>query len=227
MAFRKSATSGPGADADNREQQVGRLVRLGRITLAAVLAMGLGLGTPVAAQMMSAGYKFLEAVKKRDGEAVEKALSDSATVINARDVTTGDSALHLVAARRDMTWLNFLLFKGANPNIRNDRGVTPLAVATGLGWTEGVQLLIDQGARVNDPDNNGETPLMSAVHMRNVDLVRALLKAGADANRADSSGRSAADYARLLGPDSAIAGEIETAAKNAAKRKQGTYGPAF
>ena len=132
-----------------------------------------------------------------------------------------------MTGRRDLTWLNFLLYKGANPNIRNDRGVTPLSVATGLAWIEGVELLIDKGARVNDPDDNGETPLIGAVHMRNIELVRTLLKAGADANRADSSGRSAADYARLLGPDSAIAGEIDTAAKNAAKRKQGTYGPSF
>ncbi|HEY6871013.1 MAG TPA: ankyrin repeat domain-containing protein [Novosphingobium sp.] len=209
-----------------------RLVRFGRSALiAAAVALvgtaGPGLVAPAAAQMMSAGYKFLEAVKKRDGDAVEKALSDSATIINTRDVTTGDSALHLVTARRDLTWLNFLLFKGANANIRNDRGITPLSVATGLGWIEGVELLIDRGARVNDPDDNGETPLISAVHMRNIELVRVLLKAGGDANRADSSGRSAADYARLLGPDSAIAGEIDTAAKNAAKRKQGTYGPSF
>lgn len=211
---------------------MGRLVRFGRIALVAAsvavaATAGIGLGTPAAAQMMSAGYKFLEAVKKRDGEAVEKALGESATIINTRDVTTGDSALHLVAARRDLTWLNFLLYKGANPNIRNDRGVTPLAVATGLAWVEGVQLLIDRGARVNDPDDNGETPLIGAVHMRNIELVRVLLKSGADANRADSSGRSAADYARLLGPDSSIASEIDTAAKNAAKRKQGTYGPSF
>ena len=188
---------------------------------------GLRLGSPAAAQMMSAGYKFLEAVKKRDGEAVEKALSDSATIINTRDITTGDSALHLVTGRRDLTWLNFLLFKGANPNIRNDRGITPLSIATGLGWAEGAQLLIDRGAHVNDPDNNGETPLISAVHLRNIELVRVLLKAGAEPGRADSSGRSAADYARLLGSDSAIAGEIETAAKNATKRKQGAYGPSF
>lgn len=200
---------------------------MGAAALALAGIAGPGLVAPAAAQMMSAGYKFLEAIKKRDGEAVEKALGESATIINTRDVTTGDSALHLVAARRDLTWLNFLLYKGANPNIRNDRGITPLSVATGLGWIEGVELLLDRGARVNDPDDNGETPLISAVHMRNVELVRVLVKAGADANRADSSGRSAADYARLLGPDSSIASEIDAAAKNAARRKQGTYGPSF
>lgn len=205
----------------------GRLGGMARLALAAACALALALPAPASAQMMSAGYKFLEAVKKKDGEAVEKALADSATIINTRDISSGDSALHLVAQRRDYTWLNFLLYKGANANIRNDRGVTPLGISVSLAWPEGAELLIDRGARVNDPDNNGETPLIAAVHLRNMELVRLLLKAGADAARADNSGRSARDYAALLGPDSAIAGEIETAAKAAAKRKQNSYGPSF
>ncbi|MBC2670692.1 ankyrin repeat domain-containing protein [Novosphingobium piscinae] len=195
--------------------------------MAAALAMAVVLPAPAGAQMMSVGYKFLEAVKKKDGEAVEKALADSATIINTRDVTTGNGALHLVTQRRDFTWLNFLLYKGANANIRNDRGVTPLGIAVSLAWPEGAQLLLDKGARVNDPDDNGETPLIAAVHQRNIELVRLLLKAGADAGRADNSGRSARDYAALLGAESSITNEIEAAAKAAAKRKQNSYGPSF
>lgn len=198
-----------------------------RKVMAAIAAVALTLPGPVMAQGMSAGYKFLEAVRKKDGEAVEKALSDSSTIVNTRDVTTGDSALHIVTQRRDLTWLNFLLSKGGNANIRNDRGVTPLVIAVSLGWADGAQLLIERGARVNDPDNNGETPLIAAVHQRNVELVRRLLKAGADATRADNSGRTARDYAALMGSDSAIAGEIDAAVKAAAKRKQNTYGPSF
>lgn len=199
----------------------------GRGVMATALALALALPGTAGAQVMSVGYKFLEAIKKKDGEAVEKALADSTTIINTRDVTTGDSALHLVAQRRDYTWLNFLLYKGANANIRNDRGVTPLGIAVSLSWPEGAQLLIDRGARVNDPDNNGETPLIAAVHQRNIELVRLLLKAGADAARADNSGRSARDYAALLGSESAIANEIEASAKAAAQRKKNSYGPSF
>ncbi|MBC2661038.1 ankyrin repeat domain-containing protein [Novosphingobium flavum] len=211
----------------DQEQSVQKVARFGRTAMVAALALALALPGTAGAQVMSVGYKFLEAVKKKDGEAVEKALNDSATIINTRDVTTGDSALHVVSQRRDYTWLNFLLFKGANANIRNDRGVTPLGIAVSLSWPEGAQLLIDRGARINDPDNNGETPLIAAVHQRNIELVRLLLKAGADAGRADNSGRSARDYANLLGPESSIANEVENAAKAAAKRKQNSYGPSF
>lgn len=193
-----------------------------------VLCVASLLASPLAAQMMSPGYKFLEAVRKKESEEVEKALGETGpTLINTRDISSGDTALHIVTGRRDLTWLNFLLFKGANANARNERGVTPLTLAVSLGWTEGAQMLLSQGARVNDPGDGGETPLIGAVHARNVELIRVLLSAGADPVRADNSGRSARDYADMLGKESTIAIEIDAAAKAAAVRKKQTYGPSF
>jgi len=186
------------------------------------------LATPAAAQFMGQGYKFLEGVKKKDGEAVEKALSEGGpTLINTRDATTGNTALHIATARRDLTWMTFLAFKGANVDARNDKGATPLSLAVGLGFVEGVDLLLGRGARVNDPGADGETPLIAAVHQRNIELVRTLIKAGADPRRADNSGRNASDYAELIGKDSAIMAEISTATKAAAARTAQTYGPRF
>ena len=201
-----------------------RLARaLAGVTVAALVVPA----APAAAQFMGAGFKFLEAVRKKDGEEVEKALGATPGLINTKDVTTGDTPLHIVTQRRDLTWLNFLLFKGANANARNDKGVSPLAVAVSLGWADGAQLLLGSGARPNDPDGTGETPLIAAVHQRNVELVRLLVKSGADPLRADNSGRSARDYAELMGKDSSIWAELDTAAKaSAAKRKQ-SYGPSF
>jgi ankyrin repeat protein len=193
-----------------------------------VFAGAMATAMPAFAQLMSPGYKFLEAVRKKEGAEVEQALGETGpTLINTRDATTGDTALHIVTARRDLNWLNFLLFKGGNPNIRNTRGVTPLSQAVLLGWVEGAELLIEKGARVDEPGDAGETPLINAVHMRNGELVAILLKAGADPSRADNSGRSARDYAALQGKDTAIAAALESAAKNAADRKTKSYGPSF
>lgn len=196
-------------------------------SLAAVWAVSLAV--PAAAQMMGPGWKFLEAVRKREGEEVEKALgaSGAATVINSQDYTTGDTALHIVAARRDRDWLNFLLARGADPNRANNKGERPLNIAVRLGWADGVQLLLDRGARPDDPGAAGETALIAAVHQRDIELVRLLLKAGANPLRADNSGRSARDYAALLGSDSLIATEIATAATAAAARRKQSYGPSF
>jgi ankyrin repeat protein len=75
-------------------------------------------------------------------EAVEKALGDGGpNLINTKDATTGDTALHLVTARRDIQWMTFLLYKGSNVNARNEKGVTPLSLAVGLNFVEGVELL--------------------------------------------------------------------------------------
>jgi len=194
------------------------------MAVAAALALP---AAPASAQFMGAGYKFLDAVKKKDGDEVEKTLGSNPTMVNTRDVTTGETALHIVTQRRDLTWLSFLLAKGANTNLRTDKGVTPLAVAVALDWADGADLLLDQGARPNDPDGTGETPLIAAVHQHSVELVRLLIKAGADPLRADNSGRNARDYAELQGKDSAIWGAIDAAATAAAAKRKQSYGPSF
>lgn len=203
-------------------------MRLAGALAGAALVGGMALSAaPAAAQFMGAGYKFLDAVKKKDGEEVEKALGATPTLINTRDVTTGETALHLVTARRDLTWLSFLLFKGANPDLRSEKGVSPLALAVSLGWVDGAELLLSRGARPNDPDSTGETPLIAAVHQRSLELVRLLIKGGADPLRADNSGRNARDYAELMGKDSPVWEAIDTAAKAAAAKRKQSYGPSF
>lgn len=176
----------------------------------------------------SEGYKFLEAVKKKNGNDVTDMLAKgSPTLVNARDISTGESALHQVTARRDLTWMQFLIAKGANVNIRDFKGVTPLVVAVNNNFAEGVDLLVSRGAKIDDSNNAGETPLITAVHNRNIAMMRILLKAGADPDRADNSGRSARDYAVAEGKGSNLVGEIEANAKPKGKAQTQTYGPKF
>lgn len=72
-------------------------------TLIAALALA-GLATPAAAQMVSEGTEFLRAIEKRseDSSKVTEILNvPGATVINARDLTSGRTALHIVVGDRD------------------------------------------------------------------------------------------------------------------------------
>lgn len=197
---------------------------LRKATLAVGLAASIA-AIPAAAQMMSEGYEFLEAVRERDGEKVTAALSQPGSVlVNARDVGTGQTALHIVAERRDAVWIRFLTAKGANPNIRDKNGDTPLAIAARLGFVEGVKELVEAGAHLDITSATGETPLIAAVHRRDLAMVRLLLEHGANPDRTDNSGRSARDYAELLGADSRIAEAIVAAdEKNAGAGK--AYGP--
>lgn len=197
--------------------------------LAVALAGAMALPSPAVAQF-SKGYKFLEAVRKKDGQAVTDLLNEpGTTIVNAHDATSGDTALHIVTQRRDVTWMNFLIGKGANVDARNGRGATPLQIAVSLGFPDGVDALLAGRARVDEPGAQGETPLITAVHRRDIAIMRQLLKAGADPDRADNSGRSARDYAVLEGRSSTLVSEIENNAKPKGQRAgaRPSYGPSL
>ncbi|MFN2099810.1 ankyrin repeat domain-containing protein [Altererythrobacter sp. MF3-039] len=199
-----------------------------KVFIAIALAAGI-VAAPAAAQRFSEGYEFLKAVKERDGTAATEMLNEpGTTVVNARDITSGESAMHIVTARRDVLWIRFLAQRGANPNIEDKRGNTPIQIAAQLGFVEGIEELVKAGARVDVTNIAGETPLISAIHRRDSGMVRLLLEKGADPDRADNSGRSARDYAKLMSNGSQVLGEIERAdAKREADGGGESYGPSF
>jgi ankyrin repeat protein len=198
-------------------------------SLGYVAALALMLGAPAAAQFQSEGSQFLEAVKEREGDkATEMLNKPGSQIVNSRDISSGDTGLHIAVARSDVLWVRFLLQRGGDPNIRNKKGLTPLQLATAMGFTEGVEALIKGGASVNVSDQTGETPLIAAVHARNAALVRLLLEKGADPDRNDNSGRSARDYMELQSGNTLLQQEFANAdAKRAAAGTKSEYGPSF
>ncbi len=183
--------------------------------LAASLPIAVGLIAPAAHAQFSDSYNFLKAVKDRKGEEVEKFLGEPGSVIiNTRDGTTGGTALHIVVERRDASWLGFLLQKGANPNLADKKGTTPLMLATQIGFIDGIDWLVRKNAHVDQTNRAGETALILAVQLRNAEAVRVLLKAGANSDKKDSrAGYSARDYAKQDGRASVILSIIEGADK--------------
>lgn len=169
------------------------------------------LAVPATAQF-SSSYEFLKAVRDREGGKATEFLNEpGTTVVNTRDQSTGETALHIVVQRRDQLWTRFLLDRGANPNLADKNRVAPLAIAAGLGFIEGVEALLKAGARIDQTNDAGETPLISAVHRRDIGIIRLLLKNGANPDRTDNSGRSAREYATLMGPSAGILNEMQRA----------------
>ena len=192
-----------------------------RIFLLGLLA-GVLAAQPALAQF-SDSYNFLKAVEDRDGKEAEKFISEPGSVIiNTRRDGTGETALHIVVNRRDETWLSYLLQKGANPNLADKKGVTPLMLATQLGFVEGAARLIKSKAVVDGTNRSGETPLIRAVQLRQPEMVRLLLKAGANPDKRDAvAGLSAREYAAQDGRNSAILGIIERGGQPEEPKKSG------
>ena len=152
-----------------------------RVAILSLLALS-GVALAQAGGIRSDAYKFLKAVREGDATAVTTMVESptASVLINSRDIGTGETALHIVAARQDTRWIRFLTQKGANPNQTDKQGVTPLEISTRLGDAESVTALLEAGARVDPVTSTGETPLIFAVHKRDIPLVQVLLEHGAN-----------------------------------------------
>ncbi len=115
----------------------------------------------------------------------------------------GATPLLRAAQSGDLVLLRLLLAYGADPDIPTEAGVTPLMVASGIGWVEGityewspeqtfeaVELLLKLGADVNAHDTvDGRTALMGAAHKGRNDVVELLVAHGADLAARDIGSR--------------------------------------
>lgn len=193
--------------------------------LAAAPLSVIALAAPAVAQLgQGESYKFLQAIKDAKNDEVIGFLDKpGATVVNTRDPASGDTALHIVVRRGDAPYLNYLIDKKADPNLRNARGETPLLLAAISGRTDIVAILAKAGARVEVADSSGQTPLIVAVQRRNINMVRALLDLGADPDKKDLlQGFSAREYAHQDARAPAIAQLLDATPK---KIRRGVSGP--
>ena len=190
------------------------MFRKTKLALAVLAATALAAGS-LSAQSFSEGYKFLEAVKKRDGATVDAALASSVgRIVNTKHGDSGEAAVHIVTRDRDLRWLRSLLSKGARADAADKNGDTPLILATQLGWADGVSALLESGAKIDGTNGRGETPLILAVHKRDVPMIRLLMDSGADPKRGDRiAGYSALDYAKRDDRSGAIVRLLESEQK--------------
>ncbi len=112
--------------------------------------------------------------------------------IGGLNVSKGCTALIMAALQDDSDILASLVEAKADPNLRDDRGLTP-AVATLHVWHTPVgrrmlSLLLDHGANTETPDIEGKTLLMEAVERQNKDILEMLLAHKANLNAQNPQG---------------------------------------
>ena len=103
----------------------------------------------------------------------------------------GATAFLRASQSGDIDLMKLLLAHGADPKINTKLGVTPLAVAAGIGWVEGitkeqspaetieaVKMLLDLGIDPNYQAETGRTALHGAAHKGATEVVRVLVAAG-------------------------------------------------
>lgn len=208
---------------DYERRGIGAL-RTGALALAALLSLGLAAPQAALAQF-SDSYKFLESVRKGNLDDIRKAVEQpGVTPINTKDRGSGETALLITVNRRDVTLTNYLLARGARPDLADNAGRTPLMAAVEKRFVEGAQMLLAKKANPNQTNGSGETPLIRAVQMNDLEMVRLLMLAGADPNKRDSlAGMSAIDYARTNNRSSAMIEALN--AKTQAPRSKAMQGP--
>ncbi len=192
-----------------------------------LLLAALVVAAPAAAQQQSESYKFLQAIRESKGNDVIAMLDrPGSQIIDTRAIDSGEGALHIVVKRGDETYLRFLLQKGADPNLRDGRGNTPLMLAVDQGEVAMIPILAAAKANPNLANASGETPLIRAVQRRDPAMVRELLAAGADPDQTDNiAGMSAREYAKRDGRNPAITKMLADIASK--PKRAAVAGPTF
>ena len=84
--------------------------------------------------------------------------------------------------------IELLVDSGADPNVRDAYGISPLYLATRFADTEIVMVLLEVGANPNIRDSFGNSPLHWAVNFSTTETVRVLIQAGALPNVRNNQG---------------------------------------
>lgn len=130
-------------------------------------------------------------------EIVRLLLNDGAPIVNIRDSIDSSTALHHACYMQEMLCVQLLLAKGADTNIQNDKGFTPLMLACLKEYIDIpmspaiLSMLLSADAHLNTQTKDGKTALILAAYTGYQKGVKILLNAGADVNIQDSEGATA------------------------------------
>lgn len=134
---------------------------------------------------------------------------------------TAETALH-EALWDDVPLLQYMLERGAKPNLRDDRGDSPLHVlCAARDWPQGIDVLLKYQADINARGFGGGTPLHNAAYVGHLGDIQALIDHNANLNIKDDAGDTALHIAVRAGNTNAAKLLIMAGAKVNVKNRKG------
>jgi len=100
--------------------------------------------------------------------------------------------------------LHLLLSNGAEPNAKDERGVTALILVAYSGNGNVARVLLDWGADPKAKGSHSMTSMHAAAQCRRVDVLHQLASHNADVNAKDINGKTAIYYAAENGHEDAV-----------------------
>ena len=128
--------------------------------------------------------------------------------------------IHSAVGGGDVEAVKEFLAAGADVNVKDKRGFTPLHWASISGHKEAVELLIDNGADVNAMRGGGGTPLSYAASWGHEEIVELLIANGADVNVKDAFSETPLDVATHPDNPNASAETADLLRKHGGKTKK-------
>ena len=117
--------------------------------------------------------------------------------VSLRNSMDRDKEIIKMIEWRDAEGIKRLIEEGADPNVRNEEGLTAWMIAVKYDREDCFKALIEGGANVNLQDKYGQTALMlSAWWGKSEETLQMLIDAGADLNKTNERGMTALDYAK-------------------------------
>lgn len=119
--------------------------------------------------------------------------------LNAVSEKSGEAALHLAARYARADAAKRLLDAGADANLQDYSGRTPLHTAVAADARGVFQILLrNRATNLNSRTHDGTTPLILAARLAIEGMVEDLITADADINAADNSGKTALHWAAAV-----------------------------
>ena len=155
------------------------------------------IATAALAQESAPPQNIFEAAQQGDLSALEAFIAKNQSIVSLDAL--GSTPLHHAAAGGHEQVAEFLLDRGADPNLVNNDGFTPLHSCALTGDSATAALLIARGSQIFMRDNLQQTPLNCCALKNNLGVARVLLASGADVNDINENGWTPLRVARYAG----------------------------